>query len=124
MVAWLLVLLIGSGLGHRPPMTVDLIELNNKYIVFNGVVQLGFQQVIFWRWCPAKRRHESVGWFIVNQNRLGDYPVQSGDWTKVRVQIPGSHVVVAQSKMYRETHTLYDPELVDRKSREANGQRP
>lgn len=119
MASWLLVtLLIGSGLGHRPPVTVDLIELNHKYIVMNGVVQLGFIQVILWEWSPAERRHHTVGWSIVRPERLDDYPQTRGDWTKVKIERPPHRPVIVQSRMFRETHTLYDPELVDRKIRE------
>jgi len=117
---------------------VDVIEVNH---VLDGNGSLVFDQVIFWRWRPLESHYRVVGWRML-RNVREEPPIKQmraepkcwkppkwkgGHATPIRRHDRGGWWLSqwrdekdrvfreVAAPMYRETWTLHDPEVDDRK---------
>ncbi len=105
-----LILLLGNGIGHRPPQRVDVIEFNSVYDECTG--QLKYSQYIFREWNPHYRRDDIVGWVMPGSARVmhtmkGERHIVKWEVGKLRYEI--------EAPIYKETNSLHDPERLESK---------
>jgi hypothetical protein len=111
-----LLLCVGSAVtaAFRPTTTtVDLIELNHVQFDHGG----GFSQVILWTWSPDYRRYDSVGWYLVDVQKLETLPYKKGDRWIAKHCDGKNYILQFDAGIFRETRTKHDPERENRKLR-------
>ncbi len=120
-----------EDLVHR--VSVDIIEVNQVYqLNDDGTARKGLLQVIFWEWktrLPRETkdeegmvtgvRYDACGYVVVDWRKLDSpsmYPRgRLGRYLCIFMDKSSERVVEVSGYSFRETHTLYDPEIDDRK---------
>ncbi len=105
-MAWMLLVLVLAGprVGGEIRIESELMELNHSYTCEG---KHRFDQVIMWKWSPDYRRWNVRRWRIISN--LSEYPEKNGSQHFCTVK-QGDRNVVMQSRLYRETWTIGDPE--------------
>lgn len=108
-----LMLLIPSGM-ELPRVPVDIIEFNSIVSVDNGcpVVAVRFSQVILWRWYPQHGAFHVLEWH--SHANVGRLRYIHNHW-ELTIYNSGLPRYIAVSPHMRTTHTLCDPEVLDRR---------
>lgn len=103
----LLALFLGNSGGTRQPHeTCDLIELNAYY---DDCGKLAYRQYIFYDYSPDYRRYDVVFWCL--ESDAGPVIKRGGKYNVVFIdRMAKSTRKTMQAKLYRETHTVTDPE--------------
>ena len=97
-----LLLLVADVRPIKPTIEVDLIELNHVHDTQSG--RFKFTQIILWEWSHDYRRYHVVMWWIpdrITNDINGTTATNNG--------------VMYQAFFVRETWTLGDPEVENRK---------
>lgn len=113
MFAVLLMVVLSGPIGAADRQYVDLIEYNVCGGTEPGIGAI--RQLIFRKWSPDRYRYEVVAWCLVEQeSRL---PRRVGDWWVADICVPrtGKDLRV-MAKLYRETRTRKDPEMLERQA--------
>lgn len=109
LVIAILCLLNGSGNKNEHHIEVDVIEINH---VFNEDCELSFTQAIYWRWY-GNRLSVDHWRRVPDEYHVTKLPSVNDEWMSYGTMI------VVKGKSFRETWTMYDPEIEDRKFRKA-----
>lgn len=113
----LLFLLFGVGIpGPDREVKVDLIELNHRY---SPEGQHYFSQILLWERLPQNGIYISRG-FAVDRDFL-QWPITTQNGiTTVKIERALS-VVTVRARLYRESWTIHDPEIVSKKYQQKLG---
>lgn len=92
---------------------VDLIEVNHFYDEQGRFV---YDQIVFYDWCPRECRYQLRDWRLIkNGNQIPLQDAKTGEFTAVWSDFKSRNVLrKTTARLFRESWTQYDPELVER----------
>lgn len=122
MLSILIALVSVLDAGKRPlvrEFEFDVMELNHRY---DENCNHCYDQIIFWQWNPAYRRHDVDAWMLTDDNK-GPFIRKVGEAWVVSHMRDGKLVHI-RSKVKIETWTSYDPERKNKELKDERFRRP
>jgi len=109
----LVLVLLSVGLIPLDAVThsdVDLVEVNHFY---DDSGKLVFDQIIFYDWDRLSNRYHVRAWRLIKDSSIIPKRIQGTNYYQ-SIWYDGEVLRRLRTKALRETHTQYDPELLER----------